>query len=89
MRRNADESQTTCLICTVNRESLMESIVEEIENAITRLPQDQLTRFRAWYEKFDSDVWDEQIQEDASSGRLDALAEVAIAEHQAGKSRVL
>ena len=67
----------------------MESTVEDIETAITRLPQDQLTRFRAWYEKFDSDVWDEQIQEDARSGRLDTLAEVSIADHQAGKSRVL
>jgi len=67
----------------------MERTVEDIETAIIRLPQDQLIRFRAWYEKFDSDAWDEQIQQDAIAGRLDALAEAAIADHQAGKSQVL
>ena len=56
--------------------------VEELEKLITQLPQDQLRKFRAWYEKFDSDVWDEQIEKDAASGKLDALAEAAIAEHR-------
>jgi len=66
---------------------IMERTVEDIENAIIQLPQDQPVRFRAWYEKFDSDAWDDQIQQDAGIGRLDALAEVAIADHQAGKSK--
>ena len=61
--------------------------VEELEKLITQLPQDQLRKFRAWYEKFDSNAWDEQIEKDAASGKLDALAEAAIAEHQAGRSK--
>ena len=39
----------------------MARTIEDIEMAITQLPQDQLRQFRAWYEKFDSDVWDEQM----------------------------
>jgi hypothetical protein len=35
--------------------------VEEIEKEISQLPPDQLREFREWYEKFDSDAWDEQI----------------------------
>jgi len=63
--------------------------VEDIEKEITKLPQDQLKQFRAWYEKFDSDVWDEQLEIDAAAGKLDALANEAIADHAAGKSKKL
>ena len=63
--------------------------VEDIEEAITQLPQEQLSKFRAWYEKFDSDAWDGQIERDAMMGKLDSLADAAIADHKAGKSTSL
>ena len=63
--------------------------VEEIEEAITHLPQDQLKRFRAWYEKFDGNSWDKKIEKDINSGKLDDLANLALAEHRAGKTRKL
>ena len=63
--------------------------VEEIEKEVSQLSPDQLRKFREWYEKFDADTWDEQIRNDAASGKLDSLADVAIAEHKAGKSRKL
>lgn len=65
----------------------MSMTVEDIENAITQLPQNQLRRFRGWYEKFDRDSWDEQIEKDAVAGKLDAFAEAAIVDHKAGKSK--
>lgn len=65
----------------------MARTVKDIEKAITQLPQNQLRQFRAWYEKFDIDSWDEQIEKDVAAGKLDALAEAAIADHKAGKSR--
>jgi len=67
----------------------MARTVEDIETAISQLPQSQLKQFREWYEKFDSDAWDRQIEEDISSGKLDALANAALAEHKAGKSKRL
>jgi len=48
-----------------------------------------LKQFRAWYEKFDSDTWDEQIEKDSAAGKLDALANEAIADHKSGKSKEL
>ena len=63
--------------------------VEDIEKAITQLPQDQLKQFRAWYEKFDADAWDEQIAKDSAAGKLDNLAIAAIADHKSGKSKEL
>jgi len=67
----------------------MARTVEEVEKAVAQLPQDQLKQFRAWYEKFDSKAWDDQIEKDIAAGKLDALAELAIADHKAGKSRKL
>ena len=67
----------------------MARTVEEVEKAVAQLPQDQLRQFRAWYEKFDSKAWDDQIEKDIAAGKLDALAELAVADHKAGKSRKL
>jgi len=63
--------------------------IEEIEKTVARLPPDQLRKFRAWYERFDADAWDEQIEEDIKAGALDALAEAAIADHKEGKTKRL
>ncbi len=65
----------------------MVGTVEEIEKAILKLPQSQLIQFRSWYEKFDSDAWDKQIESDVAEGKLDELANAAIADHMAGKSK--
>ncbi len=67
----------------------MAKTVEEIENAVAQLPEAQLRQFRSWYSKFDSEAWDEQIEKDVSTGKLDALAEAAIADHKAGKTKKL
>ena len=45
----------------------------ELEQAITQLSQSELSRFRTWFEKYDAQVWDEQFERDALSGKLDRL----------------
>jgi len=67
----------------------MTRTIEDIEKAITQLPQDQLRQFRAWYEKFDADGWDKEIEKDVAAGKLDDLAQLAISDHKAGKSKTL
>jgi hypothetical protein len=62
---------------------------EDLEKAIEQLPPRELARFRAWFETFDADQFDAAIERDAHAGKLDALAEEAIAAHRAGKSRDL
>lgn len=64
----------------------MAGLVKDIEDAIQQLPQEQLREFRAWYEKFDSDAWDKQIEKDILAGKLDALADAAMEDHKGGKS---
>ena len=63
--------------------------VEELEKAVAKLPSDELARFRAWFEEFAADEWDKQIERDIKAGKLDKLADEAIAEHKAGLSRKL
>ena len=65
----------------------MMKTVQEIEQAVAQLSNDQLAEFRAWYEQFVSDAWDRQIEEDIAAGKLDALADAAIANHPAGRSK--
>ncbi len=61
--------------------------VEAIANDVEKLSTKELARFRNWFLSFDSDAWDEQIEADAAVGKLDALAEAAMAEYKAGKAR--
>lgn len=63
--------------------------VEDIEKALTELPADQLAEFRAWFETFDSASFDEKIERDAKAGRLDRLAEEALADFRTGRAREL
>jgi len=65
------------------------SSVEAITNAIAQLPPAQVAQIRAWLAEYEERLWDEQIAQDEREGRLDALAERAIAEHQAGRTRPL
>jgi hypothetical protein len=63
--------------------------VEDIEQALTELPPDQLAEFRAWFEAFDAARFDESIERDPKAGRLDRLAEQALTDFRAGRAREL
>ena len=65
------------------------SSVEEIEKAVAELPADELARFRAWFEEFEAARFDERIERDAKAGKLDQLAERALADFHAGRAREL
>jgi hypothetical protein len=60
--------------------------VEAIEQAIEGLSPEELATFRRWFAEFDATVWDRQIEQDARAGKLDALADEALRDHDAGKS---
>lgn len=60
--------------------------VEKLENEVQQLNPDELAAFRDWFRKYDSDEWDKEIERDVSAGRLDKLAEEAVAAHKAGRT---
>jgi hypothetical protein len=59
--------------------------VNEIEDAILKLSETELAAFRAWFAQFDAEAWDRRIEIDATSGRLDALADEALEDLRAGR----
>ena len=61
--------------------------LENAEKIIAQLSSEELSEFRQWFAEFDSDLWDEQIESDAAAGKLDALAEEALAEYRQGKAK--
>jgi hypothetical protein len=65
------------------------SRVEALEKSVRALSDEELAAFRAWFVSFDAEAWDRQIEEDLQAGKLDAIAEEAVAEYRRGESREL
>jgi hypothetical protein len=63
--------------------------IAEIEKAVAELSADQLAQFRVWFDEFDAARFDEKIECDAKAGRLDRLAEEALADFRVGRARRL
>jgi len=63
--------------------------IEELEEQIRGLSRDDLARIRELVLELDWELWDQQIEDDSKAGKLDALAEEAMTEHRAGRTRQL
>jgi len=63
--------------------------VRDIQSAIQSLSKEDMVALRKWFEQFDAEEWDRQFEEDAKSGKLDALADQAIADFRSGKCKEL
>ena len=61
--------------------------VEELEKNVEKLSEKELSVFREWFAMFDAEVWDRQMESDVAEGKLDRLADEAIAAHKRGDSR--
>ena len=62
------------------------STLEEIEEAIQKLPPEKILQLGDWLQPLLDDQWDRQIESDVNSGRLAQVASQAIAAHRAGNS---
>ncbi len=63
--------------------------IEDLEKAVSKLPPDELARFRTWFEEFEAARFDNKIERDAKAGKLDRLAEQAIADFRSGRAHEL
>ena len=61
--------------------------VKEIEDAILRLSHNDLLILSKWFDKLDAQRWDEQFEEDVTSGKLDRMAKQALADFKSGQCR--
>ena len=62
---------------------------EKIRNEVRALSAKALSIFPEWFVAFDTAAWDRQIEADIVAGKLDTLANEALADHAAGRSREL
>jgi hypothetical protein len=63
--------------------------VRYIERAIENLPKNELAELSAWFEKYEAEMWDEQIENDLATGRFEALRSEAMADFDVGRTRPL
>ena len=61
--------------------------IEDLEKAVAQLAPDQFAKFRDWFEAFDAARFDQKIERDAKAGKLDRLAEQALADFREGRAR--
>jgi hypothetical protein len=63
--------------------------VERIEQDVRALSPEELAKFRAWFLEYDWAAWDRQLERDVQAGKLDTLADKALRDHAAGKTKPL
>lgn len=63
--------------------------VEDIEKAVAKLAPEQFAKFREWFDAFDAARFDSKIEHDAKTGKLDRLADQALADFRKGNAREL
>jgi hypothetical protein len=61
--------------------------LKDLEREIASLSDKELSEFRRWYAEFDARAWDRKLEADVRAGSLDHLADEALADHRAGRSR--
>ena len=63
--------------------------IEDLEKAIATLPDDQFATLRAWFEQLDAARFDQKIERDAETRKLDRLGDQAIDDLRKGRAREL
>jgi hypothetical protein len=63
--------------------------VLELEQAISQLTPEELSRFSEWFDEFKADQWDKQIEQDVAAGKFDRIIAKVDADIDAGRSNPL
>jgi hypothetical protein len=73
----------------LTKERRLMSKVKDLESQIQELSPEELTALREWFTTYDAGTWDQEFEADVKSGKLDAMAERALRDHNAGRSTKL
>jgi len=63
--------------------------LEQIQSSIEELSAEEIAKLREWLDELDARLFDDKIERDAKAGKLDKLADQALADHARGLSRKL
>jgi hypothetical protein len=59
--------------------------IQEIEDAIRKVPNEELAALRAWFAELEATSSYPQFEQDVAAGRLDALADEALMDLREGR----
>ena len=59
--------------------------IDQIKGVIEALPADEKTALKRWLDEIDGQLFDDKIEADAASGKLDGLIAKARANYKAGR----
>jgi hypothetical protein len=59
----------------------------DIIDQVRKLPPAQVFELGRWLREYEAELWDQQIEADIRSGKLDKLGQEALEELRAGKTR--
>jgi len=65
------------------------STIEQIEAAILKLPPSDYQKLVQWLPDVEYQRWSEQLEQDIIGGKLDTLAEEALADFEVGQYRAI
>jgi hypothetical protein len=65
------------------------SKINAVRKAIEALSEEEYAELRQWFSNRDSKRWDQEIESDSKSGKLDFLIEEALNEKRQGKLKDL
>ncbi len=61
--------------------------IETLKKEIEQLSPQELRAFHRWFVEFDAELWDKELELDVAAGKLDRLADAAVAAHKRGEGR--
>ncbi len=59
--------------------------VADIQQAVQSLPEEEYVVFSSWFDRYEEERWDRQLEQDQKSGPLRSLMEQARSDFEAGK----
>ena len=65
------------------------SRVEQLEQRITERNAAEWKELREWFDRYDAEAWDRQIETDSANGKLRRLIDQALAYDRSGHSTEL
>ncbi len=63
--------------------------ITEIKTEITQLPEAELADLARWFEEFQADAWDRQMERDVQAGRFEAIFKRVDEQAEAGQCKPL
>lgn len=63
--------------------------VKEVEVIVSQFTREELSEFRQWFQEFDWEMWDQEIEQDLAEGRLDFLIQEAEEDYKTGRTMPL